>query len=98
MIQHLALFKFTSSTTEEQKNNAMNQIKQLIDDIDGIIDLSVGYNFTNRSKGFEIGLTVTLKDKETLELYSYHPKHQEVIRYLNEIGLVDVLVLNYEMT
>ena len=97
MIYHLVIFKFSSSTTINQKNEAIKKMYALKEEISGIIDIHAGHNFSERSKGYEIGLTVTLKDRKSLEYYGPHRKHQEVSLYLKEIGLEDVIVVDYEV-
>lgn len=96
MVQHLVVFKFAPSTTTEQKDTAKEKIQSLKEVIDGVEDIKVGHNFSQKNKGFDLGLTVTLKDKEALETYDPHPKHQEVVTYLKEIGLVDLVVVDFE--
>lgn len=74
----------------------MERIQALKKVIDGVEDIKAGHNFSQKNKGFDLGLTVTLRDKRALELYGPHPKHQEVFSYLKEIGLVDLIVVDFE--
>lgn len=75
---------------------AITMLKGLKDEIHGIEDLKAGLNFSGRSNGFEVGLTVTLSSKEALEEYGPHPKHQEVVSFLKEIGLEELIAVDFE--
>ncbi|WP_078428642.1 Dabb family protein [Alkalihalobacterium alkalinitrilicum] len=97
MIEHIVGFKFNENTTSEQKAEIIKRAKTLKDDIPGIVSLAVGTNFSERSKGFELGLTVRFENREALEVYGPHPKHQELVSYLKEVGLTDILVLDFEI-
>ena len=96
MINHLVVFKFGSSTTEEQLDEVIDRLKALKEKIPGIEDIKVGRNFSEKNQGFEIGLSVILKDKAAVEAYGPHPKHQEVITFLNEVGLANLIVVDFE--
>ncbi|MBT2755134.1 Dabb family protein [Mesobacillus foraminis] len=41
-----------------------------------------GINFSERSKGYEVGPTVQFEDWEALANYGPHPRHQEIVSYL----------------
>lgn len=97
MVEHMVILKFGPETSAEQKDQAIQKLKRLKQDIPGIMDLQAGYNFSERSQGFEIGLTVRFDSKESLEVYGPHPKHQEVVSYLREIGLTDIIVVDFEI-
>ncbi|WLR58550.1 Dabb family protein [Guptibacillus hwajinpoensis] len=96
MIEHVVLFKFSEETTMDQKEEGMRRLIEVKEKIPGIIDIQAGNNFTDRSQGFESALTVRFESKEALEAYGPHPAHQEVVAYLKEIGMRDVLALDFE--
>ena len=94
MINHLVVFKFGPSTTEEQLNEVINRLKELKGKIPGIKDINAGRNFSEKNKGFGVGLSVILTDQSALKTYGPHPEHQKVISYLNEVGLEDLIVID----
>ena len=97
MIEHVVLFKVTPGATEEQQQRVVEELKTLKGKIPGIIDLSVGRNFSSRSQGFEIGLVVRFRDREALEAYLPHPAHRACVdTYINPIR-ADVIVVDYEI-
>ncbi|MFC0522797.1 Dabb family protein [Pontibacillus salicampi] len=97
MIEHIVLFTFTEQTTEEQQREAIHKLTSLKQEIPGIVDIQAGLNFSDRNQGYEVGLTVRFEDKQALEAYSPHEKHQEVVAYLREIGLTDILAVDFEI-
>ncbi|WP_160723040.1 Dabb family protein [Bacillus sp. USDA818B3_A] len=97
MIEHIVLLKFSSKTTEEQKQELIRKTLLLRNEIPGIMDIRQGNNFSDRSQGFEMGLTVRFEDRTSLENYGPHPSHQEVFSYLQEIGLEDSIIVDFEI-
>ncbi|MGX9134222.1 Dabb family protein [Rummeliibacillus sp. JY-2-4R] len=97
MIEHIVLTKFSPSTTVEQKQELIRKTYLLKEKIPGIVDIQQGFNFSSRSKGFDIGLTVRFQDRASLENYLPHPAHQEIKDYLNEIGIEDSIIVDFEI-
>jgi hypothetical protein len=95
MIKHIVLFKFKESTTKEQKEEVLFRLRSLKEEITGIIDIQAGINISKKNQGYEIGLTVLFEDRNALENYGPHPKHQEVVSHLEEIGLLDIIILDF---
>ncbi len=97
MVEHVVLFKLKPEATEEQKTAAMEALKGLQHQIDGIVHLTCGKNFSERSQGFEIGLVVRFQNRAALEAYLPHPAHRGAVeRYLHPIR-EDVIVVDYEV-
>jgi hypothetical protein len=97
MVEHVVLFKTTPDATEEQKQRAIAALKTLKDKIPGIVDLSVGSNFTDRNQGFDIGLVVRFTDRSALEVYLPHPAHRGCVAEFITPIKQDVIVLDYEI-
>jgi hypothetical protein len=97
MVEHIVLIKFSPKTTNEQKEELINRTLQLKNMIPGILDIQQGLNFSNRSEGYEVGLTVRFKDRASLENYGPHPAHQEIVSYLKEIGLEDSIIVDFDI-
>ncbi|MFG6147629.1 Dabb family protein [Halobacillus sp. B23F22_1] len=97
MIEHIVLVKFSQETTTEQKQELIRRTLRLKNIIPGIVDIQQGINFSNRSQGYEVGLTVRFKDRDSLENYGPHPAHQEIVSYLKNIGLEDSIIVDFEI-
>ncbi|WP_102346296.1 Dabb family protein [Bacillus sp. Marseille-P3661] len=97
MVEHIVLIKFSQQATNEQKEELIHRSLLLKNIIPGIVDIQQGINFSNRNKGYEVGLTVRFKDRAALENYGPHPAHQEIVSYLREIGLEDTIVVDFDI-
>lgn len=97
MIEHIVLFKWKSDTSADAIAIVIESLKGLQDKIPGILDLSCGENFCDRSKGFTHGLVVRFSDKAALEAYGPHPDHQEIVQNLIKPILEDILALDYQI-
>ena len=42
MIEHIAILKFESSTTKEQKDLVIHKLKNLVEEIEAIIEIQIG--------------------------------------------------------
>jgi hypothetical protein len=97
MVEHVVLFKLTPEATEEQKARMIAELGALKEKIPGIVDLSVGRNYSDRSQGFEIGLVVRFVDRAALEVYGPHPAHQGCVQQFIAPIKQDVMVVDYEI-
>jgi hypothetical protein len=96
MIEHIVLIKFKDKLEEAQVDELIKRTLNSKDKIPGIIDIQQGRNFSNRSQGYEIGLTVRFTDRNALENYGPHPEHQKIVSYLQELGVEDLIVVDFE--
>ena len=71
-------------------------LKGLQKAIPGILEITVGTNFSERSQGFTHGLLVRFQDRAALDTYIPHPAHEDARKnYILPI-VEDVLVVDYE--
>ncbi len=96
MVEHLVILKFKDDSTADQIDDFLKSVKGLQDKIDGVVDLSVGANFTDRSQGFTHGVCVRFRDRAAFENYIPHPDHVHVVENYIKPILADILVLDYE--
>jgi hypothetical protein len=98
MVEHIVLLKLSPETTIEQKEELIRRTLLLKNVIPGIVDIQQGMNFSMRSQGYEIGLTVRFIDRASLDNYGPHPAHQEIVAYLKEIGLADSIIVDFDIS
>src|SRR5690625_3212588 len=94
MIEHIVLIKFYKSTSEAEKNELIRKTLALKEESPGIADIQQGHNCSDRSEGYEMGLTVRFTDSAALENYGPHPNDQERVSYMKEMGLNDMIVVD----
>ncbi len=97
MVEHLVLFKLAPETTAEQKQQMISGLKALKEQIPGIIQITAGENFSSRSQGFDLGLTVRFQDRAALEQYLPHPAHRGCVDTFITPFKQDVIVVDYEI-
>lgn len=93
---HIVLFKFKAETTEEQKQILKNEILKQKDITPGLLEISFGEDFTNRSKGYAYAEVAVFKNRKSLEDFNKSDYHQQlIVTHIRPI-LDDILVLDYE--
>lgn len=98
MVEHIVIMKFSPETTKEQKDQVIQKLRNLKEEIPGILDLQCNYNFSERSQGYEIGLTVRFESREALKVYTPHPRHQAVVSFMREEAkLADIIVVDFDI-
>ena len=97
LVEHIVIIKLSEGVKKEEKEELIRRTYDLKEKIPGIIDLQQGINFSTRSQGFEIGLTVRFESREALENYGPHPQHQEIVSYLQKIGLEDIIIIDFDI-
>lgn len=93
-VNHIVWIKFKQQINADRINTHLENLRALKDNVPGILDLSLGENFTDRANGFTHCLTITLADKSALQRYATHPNHVIVASPLAEDA--EYLVLDYE--
>ena len=96
MIEHLVLFKVRAGVSEDAIDAMQEALKGLQKAIPGILEITVGTNFSERSQGFTHGLLVRFQDRAALDTYIPHPAHEDARKnYILPI-VEDVLVVDFE--
>jgi hypothetical protein len=93
-VQHIVLLKFRDGIGADRIAHHLRGLAGLRDRVPGIVDLSIGENVSERSRGYTHGLIVTLADRAALSAYGPHPAHLEVAGPLREDA--ELLVVDYE--
>ncbi|MEF3301994.1 Dabb family protein [Paenibacillus sp. GYB003] len=97
MIDHIVLVKFGPSTTPEQLAEVVSRFKALRGHLTGVVDLQAGLNFSDKSQGHQVVLSVRFENRAALEAYGPNPRHQEVAAFIREVGRVDSIVVDFEL-
>lgn len=95
MIDHLVLFTVREGASPEDVEDLLSSLRGLREEVPGVIDLSVGENFSERAKGYTHGLFARFRTADDLQAYLKHSKHQAAVEKLD--ALTDGrLVVDYE--
>jgi hypothetical protein len=94
MIIHIFAFRWKAGVREDQKLRAIVAIRALQGQIPGLLETSVGVNFSVRSQGYELGGAMKFADRPSLEGYGRHPVHQELLQWL--MPMIDPIEVDFE--
>jgi antibiotic biosynthesis monooxygenase (ABM) superfamily enzyme len=94
MIDHLVFLAVREDASPEDVEDLIASIWALKQTVPGVVDLTVGENFSERSGGYTHGLFVRFESVEDLQGYLKHPDHLAVVEKLD--ALTDRIVVDYE--
>jgi light-regulated signal transduction histidine kinase (bacteriophytochrome) len=84
MVDHLVFFAAKEEATPEEIEDLVASIRALKEQVPGVVDLSVGEDFSGRSGEYTHGLFVRFEDAAGLQEYMNHPAHLKVVEKLAE--------------
>src|SRR5690606_11050768 len=96
MIEHIVLLKRRPGVSDAALQEALDGLRALKDRIPGILELTVGENFSHRSGGYTHALHARFVDRAALEAYTPHPAHQAVVALL-DATTEPRIVVDYEV-
>ena len=94
MIDHLVFLAVREDAPPEDVEDLISSIRGLKDTVPGVVDLTVGENFSGRSGGYTHGIFVRFESVEDLQGYMKHPDHLAVVEKLDR--LTTRIVADYE--
>jgi hypothetical protein len=94
VIDHLVFLSVREEASPEDIDDLISSIRGLKDTVPGVVDLTLGENFSPRSGGYTHGLFVRFESAEDLQEYMKHPDHLAVAEKLD--ALTDRIVVDYE--
>ncbi|WP_088101968.1 Dabb family protein [Halalkalibacter urbisdiaboli] len=97
MINRVVLVKFAESTTAEQLQGVIERFKALKNHLSGIVEIHAGLNVAEKSKEYQVVLSVRFEDQAALEAYVANAEHQAVAAYIREVGRIDSIGVDFEI-
>jgi antibiotic biosynthesis monooxygenase (ABM) superfamily enzyme len=94
VIDHLVFLAVREDASPEDIEDLISSIRELKDTVPGVVDLTVGENFSERSGGYTHGIFVRFESVEDLQGYMKHPDHLAVVEKLDR--LTSRIVVDYE--
>lgn len=91
----MVLLKFKNEVSRETISRIAEDLKALKGKLEGLIDISIGENFSERSKGFNVGLVVRFSDEKSLGYYQNHPEHLKILTEQIRPNVDDVIAVDY---
>ncbi len=96
-VMHIVLFEWNADATLASIETAVVELRALKEKVPGILDLSVGTDFSTRARNFSHALVVRFIDKSALEVYGPHPEHDRVVQNFIRPISKDVMAFDYEL-
>jgi hypothetical protein len=96
MYIHTFALRWMPEMTDEQKQQAKQEILGLQGKIPGLLATHVGDNQSPRGKGTNFGGVMMFTDRAAFEAYFVHPAHEALISWL--MPLVDPTELDIDPT
>ncbi len=87
MLKHIVLFKFKDENKQENLLKAKELLEALVDSIPSLKSMEVGLNFSKESRAMDLSIIAIFDTIEDLEIYSNHPKHLEVVKFIKSVVL-----------
>lgn len=81
-VVHMVWFRFREDVEQARRDEHAALLEGLRGRVPGILGLEVGWNFTDRARGAQLGLLVRLESRAALDAYQVHPDHVVVGRGL----------------
>ena len=94
MIDHLVFLATRDDASPEDIEDLISSIRGLKETVPGVVDLTVGENFSERSGGYTHGIFVRFESRRDLQGYMKHPDHLAVVEKLDR--LTNRIVVDYE--
>lgn len=94
-VEHMVWFRFRDDIDQVRRDQHAANLRGLKARVPGIERLEVGWNFTDRARGAQLGLLVTLGSKAALDAYQVHPDHVAVARGLRA-DCDEILAMDFE--
>ena len=95
MVDHLVFFAVREGASAEGVEDLLSSIRGLRSEVPGVVDLSVGQDFSGRSGGYTHALFARFEDAAGLQGYMGHPAHLAVVEKL-EATTTGRIVADYE--
>ncbi|WP_235401357.1 Dabb family protein [Rubrobacter aplysinae] len=94
-MEHVVLFTMRDDVSGEDTRDLISSLNALEESVPGVVDLSVGEDFSGRSGGYTHGLVVRLRTRDDLQGYMQHPDHLAVVEKLDQ-RTTGRIVVDYE--
>ena len=85
MLTHIVVWKYRSDTSQDTRDEHLEQLRSLHSVVPGIESFSVGVDTLHSPKSFDTGLVAIFRDRAVLDAYTVHPDHVKVVEFGSSI-------------
>jgi hypothetical protein len=80
MLLHLVCFKYQADVDADTRRQHRDRLAAL-KDLDGVIDLKVGFDVVHAARSYDAGLAITFPDRAALDAYQKNDRHVPVAQF-----------------
>ncbi|MGB7061487.1 MAG: Dabb family protein [Candidatus Zixiibacteriota bacterium] len=94
MLRHVILFKFRTSASQQQRQEALNRLTGLGSKLPQVREWSVGLQASHRDKAYDMALVSSFDSLDALKEFRSEPEHGKVREHLLKVA--DWIVVDFE--
>jgi len=94
MIKHIVFFKH--ERFDELKEELVDKLRALKDEITYIKSLEVGVDFLRSERSYDAVISIEFENREDLSRYANDPEHLPVVKWIKSNGF-ETKVVDYEV-
>ena len=92
MVRHIVMLRLENP--QKIAPEVKQRLEALVQEIEQIKELKVGLNFNSSDRKSDLVLETTFETENALDIYQQHPKHQEVVQFIN-LHKIESRVVDY---
>ena len=92
MIKHIVMFNFKNENKKENMLKAKKMLEALLGSVPTLKSIEIGMNFAQEERAMDLSLYSEFEDEEALKLYTNHPEHLEVVKFIKSVALASKVV------
>jgi hypothetical protein len=99
MIRHIVALRLSGASEtdrDEQFVQAKARLEALADVVPGVVSIRLGHDLGLIASHWPVVLVADFADNAALEAYQAHPRHVEVLAWLNDGIVVDRATVDYD--
>jgi hypothetical protein len=81
MLMHIVVWKYRREVDMVTRAEHVELLEDLTRLVPGMVSLRVGADVLRLPRSFDTGLVIEFQDREALEAYTVHPRHQKVVEF-----------------
>lgn len=86
MVKHIVFWKVEGGPSGENAQKVKELLEGLKGKIPGMLELEVGFDFSNSEQSADVALYSVFNSKEALDGYIVHPEHQKVVPFIKSVA------------
>jgi len=100
MIKHIVFWRLNERVYGNDKRTNAQILKEKLlamkGKVNGLLKVEVGFDFSNEKDSCDVVLYSEFENKESLHQYQVHSEHEEIKKWLSEVGY-ERRVVDYEV-